>query len=374
MAAEYQDGVEVDVIIIGAGVVGLAVAYQVSRSHPELRVLLLERNRRYGLETSSRSSEVIHAGIYYPSGSLKARLCAEGNCLLYQFCDSHKISHNRVGKIIAAVTAEEIDALRNLYQQGLANGVELEWLEEQEVHRREPSILAAAGIWSPSTGIIDSEGLMRCLYTLLLEQGVICLFNTPVENIEKKADLNHIILKREVIKAPVVINCAGLHSDKIAAMAGMDVEKYRYGLHYCKGEYYKVSPAPAVRHLVYPLPGKGGLGIHITMDLAGGKRLGPNAYYVSDIDCQMNEDFKPAFFEAVKRYLPELNMENLHADYAAIRPKLQGPNDGFRDFIISEESDKGFPGLINLIGIESPGLTSCLAIGNYVCSLLERLL
>lgn len=298
----------------------------------------------------------------------------EGNRLLYQFCDRYRIAHDRTGKIIIAVTGEEIEALQNLYRQGLANGVELQWLEEDEVYRREPNIRAAAGIWSPSTGIIDSEALMRCLCRLLLEQGVICLFNTGVEDIEKKGDAYYTILEQEVIKTPVVINCAGLYSDKIAAMAGMDVEKYRYGLHYCKGEYYRLSPAPGVRHLIYPLPEKEGLGIHITRDLAGGQRLGPNAYYINELDYMMNEDFKPVFFKAVKRYLPELKIENLHPDYAGIRPKLQGENEGFRDFVINEESDKGFPGFINLIGIESPGLTACLAIGGYVSDLLGELL
>ncbi|MDD3268811.1 MAG: NAD(P)/FAD-dependent oxidoreductase [Syntrophomonadaceae bacterium] len=371
--SKYQESSEVDVLIIGAGIIGLATAYQLAQLFPRLRVLVVEKNRRYGQETSSRSSEVIHAGMYYPAASLKARFCVEGNRLLYDFCASYQVKHQRLGKIIIAVNDEEVDALRNLYRQGLENGVELEWLEEKTAERLEPGIRAAAGIWSPNTGIIDSDGLMRCLYQLLLEQGVICLFNAAVEDIEKNGDTYYVNLSQEIIETPVIINCAGLYSDQIAALSGMDINKHGYRLHYCKGEYYRLSPAPDIKHLIYPLPEKGGLGIHITRDLAGGQRLGPNAYYVEQIDYGMTEDFKPQFFRAVKRYLPALKMENLHPDYTGIRPKLQGENDSFRDFIIKEEGAKGFPGFINLIGIESPGLTSCLAIGRYVTNLLESI-
>ncbi len=371
--AKQQTNSEVDVLIIGAGVIGLAAAYQVSRLYPDRRILLVEKNRRYGQETSSRSSEVIHAGMYYPQGSLKARLCVQGNRLLYEFCSSQQVKHERLGKIIIAVEDEEAERLKSLYRQGLENGVELEWLEGAAIQKTEPAIRAAAGIWSPNTGIIDSDELMRSLYWLLCEQGVICLFKTEVEDIAKNGDAYLVKLSREVVATPVIINCAGLYSDKIAAMPGMQVDEQGYRLSYCKGEYYRLSPAPDIKHLVYPLPEKSGLGIHITRDLAGGQRLGPNAYYIGEIDYSMNEDYKTEFFKSVKRYLPALEMGQLHPDYTGIRPKLLAKDGAFRDFVIKEESAEGFPGFVNLIGIESPGLTSCLAIGQYVCKLLKHL-
>ncbi|MEN6327847.1 MAG: NAD(P)/FAD-dependent oxidoreductase [Syntrophomonas sp.] len=369
--AKQQTNSEVDVLIIGAGVIGLATAYQVSRLYPSRRILLVEKNRRYGQETSSRSSEVIHAGMYYPPGSLKARFCVQGNRLLYEFCSRQQVRHERLGKIIIAVEDEEAERLKSLYRQGLENGVDLDWLEGAAVQKLEPAIRAAAGIWSPHTGIIDSDGLMRSLYRLLCEQGVVCLFKTEVDDIVKDRDAYSVKLSRDLIETPVIINCAGLQSDRIAAMAGMQVDELGYRLHYCKGEYYRLSPAPGIKHLVYPLPERNGLGIHITRDMAGGQRLGPNAYYIDEIDYSMNEDYKPEFYKSVKRYLPALELAHLHPDYAGIRPKLQGGDGAFHDFVIKEESPVGFPGFINLIGIESPGLTSCLAIGQYVCSLLE---
>ena len=362
---------EADILIIGAGVVGLAVAYQIACQYPDARIVLVEKNKRFGQETSSRNSEVIHAGIYYPADSLKAQLCMQGNKLLYDFCDKYALEHQRIGKVIIAVEEQEILSLEKQYQQGLANGVELEWLPAKKVQSLEPGISATAGIWSPNTGIIDSDQLMRKLFYLIRDQEVITLFNNPVQAIEKHDQDYYVNLQEDRIKTRWIINCAGLNSDKIAALVGIDIDKYDYRLNYCKGVYYRLSSRFKVSHLVYPLPDKLGLGIHVTKDLAGGLRLGPNTYYVNDIDYAVDDTYKEQFFSAVSRYLPNLEMNDINLDYAGIRPKLQMENGTFRDFVITEESAKGYPGLINLIGIESPGLTSCLAIANYVGNLIS---
>lgn len=359
------------IIIIGAGVVGLAVAYELSRKFPKERTVLIEKNRRIGQEISSRNSEVIHAGIYYPADSLKTRLCVEGNRLLYGFCARFKIRHQKLGKIMVATDQEDLPLLQNLFDQGSAKGIDLRWLDKTEIKKMEPNIQCIAGILSPNTGIVEAHHLMQCLYQQAVEQGVIILLKCMVAGIEKVPGGYCVRAGGEDIKARVVINAAGLSSDKMAAAVGLNIDQYDYRLHYCKGEYYRLSSKIAVNHLIYPPPEHLGLGIHITKDLSGGLRLGPNAYYVEDLDYSQDETFRYQFYHAAKKYIPDLELSNIHPDYTGIRPKLQGPGETFRDFIICEEEDKGYPGFINLIGIESPGLTACLAIGRYTANLVE---
>lgn len=363
----------VDIVIIGAGVIGLAIAGELSAVYPQLSILLLEKNESYGQETSSRSSEVIHAGIYYPETSLKGLLCREGNRMLYEYCTVNGINHRRCGKIIIAVDQDEVPDLEEVYRQGQLNGVELAWLTASQVQERVPSVQAADGIWSPSTGIIDSSGLMYSLYHQAREQGVTILLRAPVMAVARKNEGYLVTLPGEIIKSTVIINAAGLHSDKIAALLGMNVDECGYRLHFCRGEYYRLRPSRSFNHLVYPLPEKAGLGIHLTLDLNGGQRLGPDFCYVDEIDYSMNDDSLEAFYNSARRYLPWLKREDISPDYCGIRPKLQAKGEDFRDFVIREESDRGFPGLVNLIGIESPGLTSSLAIGRYVAALLQGL-
>ncbi|UCB43007.1 MAG: NAD(P)/FAD-dependent oxidoreductase [Dehalococcoidales bacterium] len=370
--------VEVDVAIIGAGVVGLAIAAELSRR--QKGTIVLEKNHTFGLETSSRNSEVIHAGIYYPEGSLKARLCVEANRLLYDFCQKYDIPHRRQGKIIVATDEDEVSKLEELYQQGLRNGVgDLRLLSHKEVKELEPNVEANAGMMSPSTGIIDGHSLMRVFHGLAREQGVNFIFNTEVIGIEKTEGKYRVeIQDREGTSSfttNVLINSAGLSSDKIASLVGIDIDQAGYKLHYCKGEYFSLnSPHGApVSRLVYPLPELGGKGIHVTLNLDDQVRLGPNVRYVDELDYKVDETQKEAFYQSVKKFLPRLRLEDLEPDFAGIRPKLQGPEEDFRDFIITEETARGLPGLINLIGIESPGLTASPVIARYVARIASEL-
>ncbi|NPV27122.1 MAG: NAD(P)/FAD-dependent oxidoreductase [Firmicutes bacterium] len=361
----------VDIAVIGAGVVGLAVAYELARTFPGQAIAILEKNSRFGQEISSRNSEVIHAGLYYPQESLKTKLCVEGNELLYEFCARYQVRHQRIGKLIVATHDGDLPVLERLYRQGTVNGVQLQVIEARELNKLEPNISAIAALLSVNTGIIDSDNLMRCLYRLTLDQGVLAVFRSPVTRIDFTSRGYRLETGGERLLARVVVNAAGLASDRVAAMVGLDIDRYGYRLHYCKGEYYRLTPRLKINHLVYPPPEHAGLGIHITLDLHGGQRLGPNAYYVDKIDYAMDETHRQEFYTAAWSYLPDLQWEDLQPGFAGIRPKLQGPGETFRDFVISEETEKGLPGFVNLIGIESPGLTSCLAIAQYVASLIK---
>jgi L-2-hydroxyglutarate oxidase LhgO len=365
---------QVDVCIIGAGVVGLAIAVELAK--PGRRVFVIERNRTFGLETSSHNSEVIHAGIYNPPDSWKTRFCVEGKPLLYELCEKYKIGYKRLGKIIVAADAEETREIERLYNQGIENDVEgLTFLNRAEIKRLEPNVEAVAGFLSPSTGIIDSWGLMRSFYGRARENGADFVFNAEVVGIEKTTDGFKVSVKEpkhtSFLHATVVINAAGFFSDKVAALAGIDIDKANYRIHYCKGEYFSVDPrvGHVVERLIYPVPEQAGTGIHISLNLEGQIKLGPSARYVDAIDYSVDETSKTDFYRAAHRYLPAIQLDDLSPDFAGIRPKLQGPGAGFRDFVIKEESDRGLPGLINLIGIESPGLTASPAIARYLAGM-----
>jgi L-2-hydroxyglutarate oxidase LhgO len=366
---------QVDVVIIGAGVVGLAVGHELSRRYPGREIFILEKNSRYGTEISSRNSEVIHSGLYYPAASLKTKLCQEGNRLLYDFCGKHRIRHKQLGKLIVAVNDNDRKLLEELHRQGLENGLALQFLDEKDVHEIEPQVQAKAALLSPTTGIIDSEHYMKQLHSEMTGHGVMAVFNCEVKGIKVQSPGFKIKTgEADWLETKVVINAAGLQSDQIAEMAGIDIDQHHYRLHYCKGEYYQITKKIAINRLIYPPPEHAGLGIHITQDLHGCQRLGPSAYYVDTIDYQMDGSAHDYFFQAAQSYLPHLKKEDLQPDFAGVRPKLQGPQESFRDFVIADETEKGLPGLINLIGIESPGLTSSLALGKYVVNLVEKYL
>lgn len=359
----------VDIAIIGAGVIGLAIADELAQGSGK-SIAVLEKNKRYGQETSSRNSEVIHSGLYYPAKMLKTRMCLEGNLLLYQFCKDHQVAHKRLGKLIVANGLEESTELEKLYHNAQSNGVKVENLSRQEISAMEPEIRVQEALYLPDTGIIDSLGFMQQLYYRSKNQQVMYLFDSEVTGIDYQKPGYLLKTKRETILADIVINAAGLGSDHIAALLGIDPDANQYALHPCKGEYYRLKKSLAIHHLIYPLPSRGVLGIHITPDLHGNLRLGPNAYYVSELDYHMDESHKEEFLHSLQRFLPSVTSRDLLPDCAGIRPKLQKSGEPPRDFIINEESDKGWPGFINLIGIESPGLTSALAIARYVKQLL----
>jgi L-2-hydroxyglutarate oxidase LhgO len=369
---------EIDVAIIGAGVIGLATAGEIAQRKKE--VFVFEKNHSFGLETSSRNSEVIHAGIYYPQDSLKTRLCVEGKSLLYKLCDRHDIAYKKLGKIIVAVNEKEITQLEKLYEQGRKNGVEdLMLLSQTELKKLEPNVEARAGLLSPSSGILDSHTLLKFLYSQAREKGAEFVFGTEVVGIERMGAKYRVEIRDcEGISAfisRVVINAAGLNSDRIAQLAGIDVAKAGYRLHYCKGEYFSLSSKcrNVVNRLIYPTPEQAGHGIHVTLRLDGGVRLGPNARYVETIDYGVDETQKEAFYHLAKRFLPFVELEDLEPEFAGIRPKLQAPGEAFQDFVIAHEEKTGFPGLINLIGIESPGLTASPAIARHVGRMVKEL-
>jgi L-2-hydroxyglutarate oxidase LhgO len=370
---------EVDVIIIGAGVVGLAIAAELSRTNKT--VFVFEKNRTFGLETSSHNSEVIHAGMYYPENSLKAKLCINGNSLLYELCDKFNINYKKLGKLIVAADDAETKEVERLYYQGLKNGVSgLRMLAREHIQRLEPNVKAVAALLSPSTGVVDSYNLLRCFYGRAKENAVEFVFNTAVIGIDKNTGSFNVSIKDSEgissVTAGVVINAAGLFSDKIAQLAGIDLAKAGYQLHYCKGQYFSLNPkiGHLVHRLVYPVPEQAGVGVHVTLSIDGSMRLGPDTKYVDKIDYTVDESSREEFYRAVRRYLPSVELDDLAPDFAGVRPKLQGQGEGFRDYIIRDETEKGLPGLINLIGIESPGLTASPAIAKYVAGIVAEIL
>ncbi len=369
---------DIDIIVIGAGVNGLAIAAELAPCGQG--IFVLEKNRTFGLETSSHNSEVIHAGFYYPTGTMKAGFCVDGNSLLYKICEQYHIEHRKITKIIVAADESESRELQLMYEQGQQNGVQgLRLLSREEIKKMEPAVTAVAGLYSPSTGIIDSWGLMRCYQGRAFENGVSFVFNTEVVAIEK-IDRGYRVVYRDqegiaAVTARIVINCGGLFCDQIAVMAGIDIDKSGYRIHYCRGSYFSLDAriGRQINRLVYPVPEQAGKGIHITLNLEGQTRLGPNVKYMDRIDYSVDAADQAHFFAAVKRYLPAVEYSDLIPDFSGVRPKLQGPGEDFRDFIIREESDRGLPGLINLIGIESPGLTASPAIARYVAAIVRWL-
>ncbi len=362
-----------DITIIGAGVVGLAVAEELAGRYGA--VLLLDKNPNFGMETSSRHSGVIHAGIYYPPGFLKADLSREGNRLLYEICERRGIPHRKTGKLIVAVDDTESAALLEIHNQATRNGVgDLSFISRKQLHTLEPEVRAREALFSPSTGIIDSHALMNSFLVTARSAGAVIVFRSEVTGIERAADTYDVQVNGGEYRfgTRVLINCAGLYADRIAALAGIDIDESGYRIQYCKGDYFAVSPAPRLSHLVYPVPQdrQVGLGVHATLDLAGRVRFGPDTEYVTNLAYAVDETKRNAFWKSIKRYLPGVRRERLQPDTSGIRPKLQGPEDPYRDFVVTEESGRGCPGLINLIGIESPGLTACIPMARYVARLV----
>ncbi len=364
---------DTNIIIIGAGVVGLAIARDLSEQFDD--VYLIEKNKTFGQETSSRNSEVIHSGIYYSKGSLKATLCVEGKKLLYDYCQENKILHKKIGKLVVSTNKTEEKQLLLILQRAIENNVEdARLLTIEEIKQLEPNIIATSAIYFPSTGIIDSFGLMKQLETDAIKNGTQIIYNGEVTGIKKIDNGYEIIICDSSgtysFTASIVINAAGLYSDKISEMVKIDDESYK--LHFWKGEYFSVGNGKNkhIKHLIYPVPHQNntGLGVHATLDINNRLKLGPNATYLPDknIDYKVDKNNLESFYVAAKKFLPFIDLDDLQADQAGIRPKLQKPGDAVRDFIIRNEKDKGFNNFINLIGIESPGLTSCLAIAKEI--------
>jgi L-2-hydroxyglutarate oxidase LhgO len=367
---------DVGVTVVGAGVAGLAVAARLARRVKDL--VVLERHEHHGQETSSRNSEVIHAGMYYPEGSLKARLCVRGNRLLYERCAARGLPYRRCGKLITAVTPDEGPALDRLLERGTANGVPLRMVGADEALALEPNIRSVAALWSPSTGILNVHALMDDLLHEARSAGAMVQARSELTGLGRENGAWRLTLRTpsgaESFTSERVVNAAGLEADSVAALAGIDVEAAGYRQHFCKGSYFSVRAGKAslVSRLVYPVPGPVSLGVHAVVDVDGRLKFGPDTEYLPDRrqDYRVEEAKRAAFGEAVRRIVPGIMDEDLAPDISGIRPKLQGPGEPFRDFVIAEETTRGLPGLVNLIGIDSPGLTSALAIAEHVATLI----
>lgn len=371
----------VDIIIIGAGVVGLSIASELSEKYKN--VIVLEKYDRFGLETSSRNSEVIHGGMYYPVGTLKANFCVEGRNLLYELCRKKNIPHKKIGKLIVATEREEVSVLEKLFDQGIKNGVSgLKIIDKKEISDLEPNIAGIAALHSPETGIVDSHYLMQYFADNVNINGSIIAYNSEVIAIEKVNGKYKVSVKNgnEImsLEASIFINSAGLDSDTIAQMVGLDTKKNKYELHYCKGQYFRANgnKIGLIKRLVYPVPKpkSAGLGIHATLDLSGGLRLGPDEEYLNNRvkDYSVDNSKKTAFCDSAKKFMPFIQECDILPDTAGIRPKLMDADKNFCDFIIKEESEYGFERFINLIGIESPGLTACLSISRNIQDIVEK--
>ena len=371
---------QADVTIIGAGVVGLSVASYVANG--SRNVVLIERHASFGQETSSRNSEVIHASIYYPQNSLKGRFCLEGNELMYELCEKHAIPHRRTGKLIVAVNEEEEEKLPQLLETARNNGAKgVRIISAEEVKTYEPTVSARAAILCPTSGIVDSHNLMRYYERSALEKGAAIVYNTEVKAVEKTNGAYVLRVtdtagRKYDFRTRVVINCAGLDSGKVSAMLGIDIEEAGYRINYCKGMYFRVSGSISQfpKMLIYPVPPwPGFVGIHTTPDLGGGMRLGPYDVWVDKTDYTVDESLREFFYRSTVSFLPYLQMEQIHPDIAGMHPKVQKEGEPMKDFIIRHEEDRGLENFINLVGIESPGLTSSPAIGKYVAAMVKEL-
>ena len=359
-----------DVIIAGAGAVGSCLAYDCASKG--LSTLIVEKEKSFGQGVSSRSSEVIHAGIYYEKNSLKSKLCIEGKSLLYNFCDLHHVPYKRLGKYIVAKSDTHDVRLREIYENGKNCGVtDLIYLNSEQLENTKLENCFSA-IFSPSTGIIDSHEFMSRLITLSQDLGALVVFNTEVQSVRAKDGFSDVIFSDGYeLTCKYFINAAGLGAVNLAKnIEGIDLSRVPEN-RYVKGNYFKTFKKIDFDNLIYPIPETGGLGIHLTYDLSGNARFGPDVEFVNDEDYHVNEDRKSVFVDAISQYIEGITAEDLHADYAGIRPQIVLKGKVFSDFYIRDDLVRGTNKIINIMGIESPGITSSLAISKYVIQLLK---
>ncbi len=364
----------VEAVVIGAGIVGLACAYELCRRLDS--VVIIEREVGPGREISSRNSGVIHAGIYYPSDSLKTKLCIEGNRRLYEWCEAHEVPHRRTGKLIVATSAEDEQRLLTIARHAKEVGAgELRLMSGSEASEQEPELRCELALHSPTSGVVDVHEFIASLVREIKEADGVVVYHTAVDEIRKAEDgwiiqTTDTVGNQAELHTRRIVNAAGLSALEVAAKSGLPDEQRPWRLYPCKGSYFALGAgAPPTRNsLIYPLPEGGGLGVHITADISGARRAGPDAEFIDTIDYSVDESRAGRFAKAVARYLPAIRPEHLTPDYSGIRPKLVGPGGGFADFVIANPALQ--PGMVHLIGIESPGLTAALAIGAHVSDVI----
>ena len=359
---------EVECVVVGAGVIGLAAARALALAGIE--VLVLEQASTIGFETSSRNSEVIHGGLYYPVGSLKARSCVEGRHRLYSYCREHGVPHARLGKLIVATGEAEIAGLEKIASTARGNGVDdLEWLDPTDARRLEPALNCVAALLSPSTGIIDSHALMLAYQGEAEAAGAIVVLRTPLLSGKVHPGGFELAIGGDEptgLSCRSLVNAAGLHAPALARMIEGIPPETIPPAYFCRGCYFTLSGPAPFRRLIYPVPVAGGLGVHITLDLAGQARFGPDVEWISSVDYTVEPARGEAFYSAIRTYWPGLPDGALQPGYAGIRPKISGPAEPAADFVVQGPDTHGVPGLVNLYGIESPGLTASLPLADEV--------
>jgi len=359
---------EIECVVIGAGVVGLATARALALAGHD--VLVLERAYTIGFETSSRNSEVIHGGLYYPAGSLKARSCVAGRERLYPYCREHGVPHAQIGKLIVAAEESEIAGIERIANMARAAGVDdSQWLTATQAQRLEPALRCVAALLSPSTGIIDSHALMLAFQGEAEAAGAMVVLRTPVLSGRVHADGFELAIGGEeptTIRCRCLVNAAGLYAPALArAIDGAPPETIP-AAYFCRGVYFSLAGRSPFRRLVYPVPAPGGLGVHLTLDLVGQARFGPDVEWISEVDYTVDPGRGDAFYAAIRSYWPELRNGALQPGYAGIRPKISGPEEPAADFVVQGPEIHGVPGLVNLYGIESPGLTASMPLAEQV--------
>lgn len=358
---------DVEAVVVGAGVIGLAIARRIAKTGRS--VFVIEAEERIGAHTSSRNSEVIHAGIYYPPDSLKARMCVAGREALYAYCEARHIALKRTGKLIVATSQAETAALQALYLRGRQNGVEdLQWLSATQAQAFEAEVKCVAAILSPSSGVLDSHAYMLSLQGEAEADGAQCIFRTKVGNIgviDGGFEVQTHGAESMAITSTAVFNCAGFDAQTLAGRIDAYPAERVPPRFLAKGNYFSVSGPTPFKHLVYPMPVDGGLGVHITLDLAGRMRLGPDLHWVEDVDYTADSRMIQTFYSSVSRFWPSVLERELSWTYCGIRPKTSGPGELPSDFLVDGPEDHGIAGLVNLFGIESPGLTSSLALADF---------
>lgn len=373
-----MDCIDVDCLVIGAGVVGLSVARRMAMAGRE--VFVIEKESDFGTQTSSRNSEVIHAGIYYPKNSLKAKLCVRGKELLYAYCQAHHIPYKCCGKVIVAKDHGQRSQLMDIQAHAKNNGVEdIRFLERTDLVELAAELQGDCALFSPSTGVIDSHSYMLQLLSDIEANGGQCVFNSEVQIIKADSNKLELLLNGDeaIIRAKICINAAGLNAIPLIKSSGLIAPEKLPKAYYAKGSYFSYSGQVPFSQLIYPLPEVGGLGIHLSLDLQGNAKFGPDVEWLEtddpkQIEYQVSADKLSRFHAAISQYWPGIEKHKMHPDYSGVRPKVSAPNEASADFIIQDEHSHGVHGLVNLMGIESPGLTSSLAIADYVFAILNR--